>query len=240
VNASAGTQRQANTRPPVLGRFAFYGTHEREVAQASLQSHHITNVSNTMGPDLEATVTRYTLAKLQRIQVLIPLGVLNSTAARRFPGILTLSIGLAVMLAFWLVLRSAVTRFGVQIVRVDGDAVWLGSGISVPRDSVRWWTCSKGAITLICGGTTYRLRMKRDGETGIERCLRSLLGAPTRPQRRGSPRARLIAGAIMVGGVAALICGFVVNSVALACIGVPSMLLGFGAFAALSSRRAVT
>jgi hypothetical protein len=197
-------------------------------------------MSNTMGAELQATVTRYTLAKLQRIQVLIPLGVLASTAASRLPGILTLSIGLAVMLAFWLVLRSAITRVGVQTIRVDGDAVWIGTGISIPRDSIRWWTCSKAVIRLFCGGTTYRLRTSRDSETGIENCFRSLLGVPTMLQRRGSPRARLIAGAIMVGGVAATIGAFLADSVPLVIVGIPAMLFGFGAFAALSTRRAVT
>lgn len=197
-------------------------------------------MSNTQDSNLQATVTRYTLAKLQRIQVLIPLGVLASTAVSRLPGLVTLSTGLAVMLAFWLVLRSAITRVGVQTIRVDDDAVWIGTGISIPRDTVRWWTLSKGVTRLFCGGTTYRLRMNRGSETGIENRLRSLLGAPTILQRRGSPRARWIAGAIMVGGLAATIGAFLVDSVPLVIVGIPSMLFGFGAFAALSSRRAVT
>ena len=98
---------------------------------------------STLDPNLQATVTRYTLARLQRIQILIPIAVLASTLARRLPGVLTLSIGLAVMLAFWLVLRGAVTRLGIQTIRVDGDALRIGTDISLPRDTVQRWTFSQ-------------------------------------------------------------------------------------------------
>ena len=194
---------------------------------------------NTLDSNLQATVTRYTLARLQRIQVLIPIAILASTLARRLPGVLTLSIGLAVMLAFWLVLRSAVTRVGIQTIRVDGDAVRIGTDISIPSSIVERWTFSKGVASLLCGGTSYRLRTSRNSEAGVEDCLRSLLGAPTMLQKRGSTRARLIAGAVMIAGLVATTSAFVFDSIPLAVIGVPSMLIGFAIFATLSSQRIV-
>lgn len=189
--------------------------------------------------DMQANVTRYTLARLQRIQALIPIAILASILARQLPGILTLSIALAVMVAFWLVLRGAIRRVGIQSVRVDGDAVWIGTDISIPRSTVQRWTFSRGVASLLCGGTSYRLRTNRNSEAGIEECLRSLLGAPTMLQKRGTPRARVIAGAVMIGGVGATISAFAFDSVSLAIIGVPSTLIGFAAFATLSSQRIV-
>ena len=143
------------------------------------------------------------------------------------------------MLAFWLVLRGAVKRLGIQTIRVDGDALRLGTDISLPRDTVQRWTFSKGVANLLCSGTSYRLRATRSSEAGVEDCLRSLLGAPTMLQKRGSLRSRLLAGAVMIGGFAATISAFTFESMPLVVIGVPSIILGFAAFATLSSKRFV-
>jgi len=196
-------------------------------------------MGSALHPNLQAMVTRYTLARIQRIQLLIPLAVLASTFAQRLPGVLTLSISLAIMAAFWLVLRGAVTRLGLQTVRVDGDVLRIGTDISIPRGEVQRWTFSNGVASLLCGGTSYRLRMDRNSEAGIENCLRSLLGAPTMLQKRGSPRARVTAGAVMVVGLAATATAFVLESMPLVIIGVPATILGFAAFATLSSQRIV-
>jgi hypothetical protein len=109
-------------------------------------------MSNTPDPALQATVTRYTLTKLQRIQVLIPLGALASTAASRMPGILTLSIGLAVMLAYWLALRGAASprrSHGAAAARVSEGSIAL-----------RWhygrWDCGNDL--------RFRCRLHRAGD----------------------------------------------------------------------------
>ena len=48
-----------------------------------------------------------------------------------------------------------------------------------------------------------------------------------------------LAGGIMVCGLVAVPSGIAIESIPLVIIGVPSMLIGFGVFAALSSRQAV-
>jgi hypothetical protein len=190
--------------------------------------------------NLQATVTRFTIAKLQRIQFLIPLGLVASTLARRLPGILTLALALGVMLAFWRVLRSAVRRLGMQTVRFESEALWIGrENIHVARNEVVRWTFSNGVAALLCQGTTYRLRSRRGRDSELADCLRSLLGPPTRLEKRGSPKARLIAGSSMIGGLAAVACGITYDIMPLGVVGVPTMLIGFGIFAALSTRRIV-
>jgi hypothetical protein len=195
---------------------------------------------SSLGSDLQATVTRYTLARLQRAQLLIPIALIVTTLARRLPGIWTAGMALCILVAIGLLLRSAIERKGLLTVRVENDGVWIGSGdICVPRSAVQRWTFFKGIATLLCDGTSYRLRSKRGQDSELEACLQSLLGAPTRLQRRGSPKARWIAGGIMVCGLVAVPTGIALESMPLAVIGVPAMLIGFGVFAALSSRHAV-
>jgi hypothetical protein len=191
--------------------------------------------------NLQAKVTSYAIGKLQRIQVLIPIGLVASTLARRLSGLLTLAIGLAVMLAFWLVLRSAIKRMGIQVVSVEGETLRIGTeNVSILSSAVQRWTFSKGVASLLCHGTTYRLRPKRGDESALEGCLSSLLGAPTRLERRGSPKARWLAGSAMICGLVAAACGITYDIMLLGVVGVPTMLIGFGVFAALSTRRIVS
>lgn len=197
-------------------------------------------MGNPPDQNVQATVTRYTLARLQRIQVLIPIAIGASVLARRVPSILTVVVGLAVMLAIWIVLRDAVTTLGKRTIRVDSDALWIGTDTSIARAAVVRWTFSKGVASLLCSGTSYRLRSKHETAPALEASLRSLLGAPTLLRRRGSPTARLITACVMVGGLAAAASGIALESIPLVVIGIPSLLLGFAAFATLSSRVAVS
>jgi hypothetical protein len=195
---------------------------------------------NPDDPNPQATVTRYTLAKIQRIQFLIPLALVASTLAQRLPGIWTFGFALCVLLAFWLVLRDAIKRLGLHSVRVERDEVWIGNDIRLPREAVQRWTFSNGVAALLCQGTTYRLHSKRDCESALEDCLRSVLGAPTMLERRGSAKARWIAGSVMISGLVAVAAGITFDLMPVFVIGVPSTLIGFGLFAALSSRRVVS
>jgi hypothetical protein len=198
-------------------------------------------MSNVGDPDLQARVTRYTIAKLQRIQFLIPLGLVASTLARRLPGVWTFGLALCVLLAFWYVLRDAIKRTGLQTVRIERDEMLIGNDeIRIPRAVVQRWTFSKGAASLLCSGTTYRLRSKRGEESDLENSIRSFLGAPAVLERRGTPKARLIAGSVMLSGVVAAVSGVTFDLMPLFVIGIPSTLVGFGFFAALSSRRIVS
>lgn len=188
---------------------------------------------------IEARTTRYNVKRVRFGQALIPLAMIVTIVARRTEGTLAGFAMLGVLVTAALAFLSAIKRFGWQAVRVERGSVWMGTGPTSERircEQVRDWTWLNGIARLYGGEISYTLKSRPGSDEALETLLRGLLGKPRGLQRRGSPRARMIALSVAGLGLAACVSAFVFDSVPLIVVGVPAFGIGLATFGALSQR----
>jgi hypothetical protein len=187
--------------------------------------------------EFEARVTRYKVARLRLGQMLLPVAVLTTVAARRFPNVLTVLVALGmqvVCLAFFL---TGGTRFGWQRLVFERGGMTVGStDARIERNRVHRWTIVGGVARLYGLEHSYKLGARTGNEEALSAFLSSRFGPPLNLRRRGSFRARMIALAVGVMGLigAAMAIGIGIDWLAI--VGPLAFIFGVATFGALSQR----
>jgi len=186
---------------------------------------------------LEANVTRYNIARLRSGQLLLPIAVLTTVAARRFPNVFTVLLVVGVQASALALLLTAGRRFGWQRIVFKHGGLSVGStDARIERHKVHRWTVVNGLARLYGLEQSYKLRARSGAESELSASLKRCFGQPLTLRRRGSFRARMIA--LTVG-----LCGLVGSAVAigvgitwLAIVGPLAFIFGVATFGALSQR----
>lgn len=187
--------------------------------------------------NLQANVTRYHIARLRLGQILLPFAFITAVAAQRFPGVFTVVLALgAQAVVLWLLL-SAGKRFGWQRVVFEHGSVSIGStDARIERHNVHRWTIANGLARLYGLEQSYKLRARSGAEPELSALLARQFGPPLALRRRGSLRARLLALAVGVCGLAGTALAIGIGITWLAIVGPLAFILGVATFGALSQR----
>lgn len=186
---------------------------------------------------LEAKVTRYNIGRLRLGQMLLPMAVVTTVVARRFPSVFTVVLAVVVQASTLALLISAARRFGWQRIFFKHGGLSIGStDARLERHKVHRWTIVNGLARVYGLDQSYKIRARSGGESALSAALARCFGPPLTLRRRGSLRARMIA--LTVG-----LCGLVSAAVAigvgiswLAIVGPLAFVLGVATFGALSQR----
>ncbi len=187
---------------------------------------------------LEARVTRYNIPRFRLGQALVPIALIATVLARRFPESVPLAAALFAQALAAGAFLSAVRWFGWQKLRSERGTVWFGStGLRIKRDSVLEWTTVGRTARIYGSDVSFRVRVRAGAEPAIQGVLRPILGKPTALKRRGSKRARTIALGVAVLGLGLVLISFaVVDTIVLTILGTPALVFGIATFGALSQR----
>ncbi len=186
---------------------------------------------------------RTDVAKWQRGQALAPIAVVVSIIARRsMVPVLLLAAGglLATAGVLFIQARRSMGRcelhaLGDRVRLDDGDA-----GAEIARGDVRAWTFQGGTARLYTSVAGWRLAMLEGGVEDLRQILASVFGPPLLLQRRGSVRARQVAGGIALTGAVVVAVAIALDFGPLVFVGVLMVLFGLGALGALSQRVAMS
>ena len=186
---------------------------------------------------LEAKVTRYTIARLRLGQLLLPMAFVTAVAARRFPGVFTVCLAVgAQALVLWLFVTAG-KRFGWQRLAFEHGGVSIGStDARIERHKVHRWTIVNGLARLYGLEQSYKLRARGGAEPELSALLARQFGPPLALRRRGSLRARMIALAVGLCGLAGTAFAIGIGITWLAIVGPLAFILGVATFGALSQR----
>ena len=197
---------------------------------------------NTVVPSsddaLDVSIRRYNVRRLRLIQTLTPLFVVLSILTRRFveDQAVMLVVAFALLLLIVGLLTVSMRLRGQRLIR-RGRHLELGNDEArIQRDEVSSWTLTGRSARLYCGNVSYRLKATRGQEAALAANLHQALGSPVELHRRGSKRARTIAGITAAVGVVSLVVGLVYGIMILFALGFLGSILGLSTVAALSQR----
>jgi hypothetical protein len=182
-----------------------------------------------------AKVVRISVANVRLAQVLWPGAMVAGILARRFSGMLAGTIASALLfvgLGAMLLARRNLGRHPVSVGRhtISFD----GTKEAVAVADVASWTFDGSVARLY--GTKFSWALIATSDEPLLASLMSVLAAPVQLQRRGSRRARTIAAAICLAGIASIPVSIFIDVLPLMLLGVVCAILGFACFAAFSQR----
>lgn len=170
-------------------------------------------------------------------QLLLPIAVVCTVAARRFPSVFTVALALAVQALSLGCFFTAGKRFGWQRLAFARGAVTIGSTEApIERNKVHQWTIVGGLARLYGSKQSYALRARAGSEPQFSAFLTKRFGPPTALRRRGSLRARMIALAAGVAGAIGIVSALSLGITWLAVISPLALIAGIATFGALSQR----
>ena len=187
---------------------------------------------------LEVKVTRYDVGRLRLGQLLVPVAVVLTVAARHAPTMTPLFLAFGLQAVGLTVFLTAARRYGWQPLRFEHGVSFGKTGLHLQPREVRRWTLVGRVARLYGGDTSFKLRVRDGGEQVLDALLRSQFGAPVRLERRGSRSVRMTALAVGLGGIVVCALAIARDSSLLAVFGAPPMMLGFAVFGAMSQRAA--
>jgi hypothetical protein len=177
-------------------------------------------------------VTRWTIA-----QSAVPFAMLSGVAARRIPNTLTVTAPLGLLaLAFFLFFRAQQNLGAQTLLREGGRLRLQGSEEELSHRTAGRWTLRGNVARLHGSRLSYKLRLVEGDPAAFEQALASVLGTATATARRGSPRARGIAAAVLILGLVALTLAIVLQNLPLLAVGILAGIGGGATFGALSQR----
>jgi hypothetical protein len=194
-----------------------------------------------MRAGFETTVkaVRTDVAKWQRGQTLAPIAVAVSIIARRTmaPTLLLAAGGLlATAGVLFIQARRSLGRCELHAL---GDRVRLNhrdAAAEITRGDVRAWTFQGGTARLYTADAGWRLAVLEGEAQDLRQILAPIFGAPLLLQRRGSVRARQVAGGVALTGAVLVAVAIAFHFGPLVVAGVLIVLFGLGALGALSQR----
>jgi len=186
---------------------------------------------------IEARVTRYNIARFRLGQALVPVALIVTVVARRFPDTVPIAGAFIAQGFVAAAFLSAVRWLGWQPLRFERGAVWFGTtGLHAKQNALRDWTLRDGVVRIYGSDASFKLRVRPGGEPALEALLRGLFGRATRLKRRGSKRARTGALVVALAGLTAVVGSFLADMLALTLLGTPALIAGLATFGALSQR----
>jgi hypothetical protein len=186
---------------------------------------------------LTAHVVRYDVSRWTVAQGVAPFALLAGIAARRIPSAGTITAALALLvLALFLFLRARRSLGAQTLMPQAGKLRLQESGDELSRQTTSRWTLSGATARLHGRRMSYKLRVAEAERVPLEQALTSTFGALTVTARRGSARARGIAGGVLALGVVALATAIALQSLPLLFVGVLAGIGGGATLGALSQR----
>jgi hypothetical protein len=190
---------------------------------------------------LSIHLVRYDVRGWNAARSLAPLAGILLLAARRFPNrwvVVPALASLALSLALFVRARKS---FGWRSLELGRHALSLaGTELELSRQDVRQWTLVGSTARLYGSRFSYKLRLLAEDHEALATALKRVLGSATPLKRRGSVRARIIAGSVCMAGLLSLAAAISLNLAQLLFVAVPAIILGFAAYMALSQRIAVS
>lgn len=181
---------------------------------------------------LDVITTRFNLRRMRLGQLLVPLAAIVSPFARRsMSPVALLATVLLMGGALWAFVTARTRRSATIAVRrgrlhLDGQSIPAG-------DEAKWrWHGKRATLFLATGNVVVRPRVPIQAEL-LHAKLRASLGDPLTFKRRGSPRARFVAGSALALGLVLTIVGFAFDSF-VAVVGLVMIIFGGAALGALS------
>jgi hypothetical protein len=187
--------------------------------------------------ELTVRVVRYDISQWTVGQSLLPFATLASIAARRTQSSIATVIAAGLIVAAFVVFMRARRNFGQQTTRREnGKLHFVQSGEELSRNMARSWTV-RGTVARIHGiRSSYKLRFADTDRDALTALLTEHFGAPAKSERRGSPKARAIAAAVMASGLVALGFAIAFENIPLLFVGVVSSIGGGASLGAFSQR----
>lgn len=175
---------------------------------------------------------RWTLA-----QSAVPFAVLAGIVARRIPSETASGVALLLLCVTAALLLRARRSMGTQTLVARSSALHLTpSAQDLSRRATSRWTLRSGTARLHGSRVSYKLRLIEGDATVFEAALTSALGRATTTVRRGSPRARGTAGAVLGVGLVLLGIAITLQNIPLLAVGLIASVGGGATLGALSQR----
>lgn len=183
-------------------------------------------------------VRRLDVARLRVFQVAASAVVVLSVVGRQIHAFrLSVFVGVA-MVALVLGLR-AYRWLGRRDIVFEGDHILVGNGgPTVQPRELRMWAAGEGAVRLYAADFCFVWLFRADGARldALRAKLTKIFGRPRLLVRRGSRRARAIAGALTLAGVGVCAAGLGADAMALGFSGGLVVPFAFSAFMILSQK----
>lgn len=205
---------------------------EMRASDTTVESHEPQYHGSELPPRIEVRVTRYDRQRLRMTQALVPTAFLLLTLAKVFDSLLAL--------LFLLVLAGACLWLPSARTHDRGPARVLPGGIKLARSMIhpgefgRWRWRGKRAIVFALQGNLSVVAQSTAETDSLRLMLKSALGDPLRYRRRGSVRARQIAGATGLAGAGLMSVAFSFDIKPLWLLAISMLLGGLVLFGALS------
>jgi hypothetical protein len=190
----------------------------------------------TIAQPVSVQVSQYRVARIRAGQALLPFAIIASIFARRSLESTAVAIAVALQLAAIISLLSARRSLGAQPFSVQDGKGKVATQLVLARQRVLRWTVTGNVVRLYCGDMSRRLACRSEDEQLLVESLTGRLGRPVLLKRRGSDKARLLAGAAATVGLICTVAAFTFQSVPAVLIGLPMFVVGLAVFAALSQR----
>jgi hypothetical protein len=186
---------------------------------------------------ITARTIRTDVVKWRLGQAFAPFCVGASVLARRTMSPLLIA-GTACLFAVALSAFARARRsFGWSTLQPISGRLRIGDeGGEIACGDVLAWTIDGAVARLYTGDAGWRFRVPAGDSTALCLLLTSMFGPPLALRRRGSLRARRVAGAVTVAGLALAIAGIALDVPMLPAAGVLAFVFGVGAMGALSQK----
>lgn len=185
---------------------------------------------------MRANVVRIHRVRWRIGQALLPAAVVTSILARHGAEPRYLWVPFAIQVLALAAFLSARRSLGEHELQVQSKCLSSERGLHVVLSAVTAWTLEGSVIRIDDPSWSWHLRA-RDAQSGaLSSTLARALGRATRLRRRGSGRARLVAGAVSIGGFALTTLAISLEQPLLALLGTPPGILGLAALGALSQK----
>jgi len=189
------------------------------------------------GREVDAKIVRYNIARLRLGQLLLPIAVVTTVAARRFPSLFTALLAIGVQASALTLFLSAARRFGWQrVVREDGGLSIGSTDARIERHRVHRWTINNGLARLYGLEQSYKLRARNGADGELSAFLSRCFGPPLTLRRRGSFRARMLALGVALCGLVGGALAIGVGITWLAVVSPLALIFGIATLGALSQR----
>ena len=169
--------------------------------------------------------------------MVVPFGLVVSIFARRSMNPVLLAAATALSATALALFALSRRSFGKCEVRTLGDRVVVGAGAAeILGKEVHAWTLAEGVARLYSSAAGWRLAFSAKESETFRSALASIFGNPLDLHRRGSLRARRIAGLFALLGVGLSGVGIGLDVPPLVALGVPATVFGLAALGALSQK----
>lgn len=184
-----------------------------------------------------ARAVRIDVSRVRLGQVLIFVCMVAVPLARRFMiGPMLAGVG-GLLLVTLIVFVSARRSFGQVALDMGGGRLRLGvDGPQLARADVTAWTIDGASARVYTREAGWRFTTSAENADVLRRLLAGAFGGPLILKRRGSRRARAIAGIVALAGIPLTATGIALQIPLLAAAGVPAVIFGLAALGALSQK----